>query len=159
VCADDLNDACLGRTLDWLSAHDPTVLVAGIAAQARRRIGVRTGPWHVDTTSFSVSGASTVAEGAVAAEAIAITSGYSRDQRADLKQWMLALATSEEGAIPVFLRPLDGNASDQRELAQTVESLLTHLREAGDEGGICVADGGSTAWPLGATSPRPACAG
>ena len=36
---------------------------------------------------------------------IAITYGYSRDHRADLKQWMLGLATTHEGDIPIFLRP------------------------------------------------------
>ena len=41
---------------------------------------------------------------------IAITYGYSRDHRADLKQWMLGLATTHDGDIPVFLRPLDGNS-------------------------------------------------
>jgi transposase len=55
---------------------------------------------------------------------------------------MLALATSGEGAIPVFLRPLEGNASDQRELAQTLEALVTQLRAAGEEPGLDVADAG-----------------
>ncbi len=142
ISAVDLNDECLGRTLDWLYAHNPTALFAGIAAQARRRLGVSSRPLHVDTTSFSVSGAYAFEEGEVDAQAIAITYGYSRDHRADLKQWMLALATTQEGAIPVFLRPLDGNASDQRELAQTIEALVTHLREAGDDEGVYVADSG-----------------
>src|SRR5262245_10578785 len=52
----DLNDDCLGRTLDWLYAHDPTTLFAGIAAQARQRFGIAARQVHVDTTSFSVSG-------------------------------------------------------------------------------------------------------
>lgn len=34
------------------------------------------------------------------------------------------------------------DASDQRELAHTIEALVTHLREAGDEPGIYVADAG-----------------
>ena len=140
IHAEDLNDECLGRALDWLYAHDPTLLFAGIAAQARRRLGVSARQLHVDTTSFSVSGEYTFEEGEVDAEAMAITYGYSRDRRQDLKQWMLALATTGEGAIPVFLRPLDGNASDQRELATTIESLVKQLREAGEEGGI--EDGG-----------------
>jgi transposase len=144
IIAEDLNDECLGRTLDWLDAHDPTAVFAGIAAQARRRLGLSARQLHVDTTSFSVSGefAREGEEGDLDAQAIAITYGYSRDHRQDLKQWMLALATSGEGAIPVFLRPLDGNASDQRELAQTIEALVTHLREAGEEPGLYVADGG-----------------
>lgn len=56
ITADMLNDDCLGRTLDWLYAHDPTKLFAGIARQARQIFGVQTKQIHVDTTSFSVSG-------------------------------------------------------------------------------------------------------
>jgi transposase len=147
IMAEDLNDECLGRTLDWLYAHDPTALFAGIATQARQRLGLSARELHVDTTSFSVSGeyASSTdrhEDGDLDAQAIAITYGYSRDHRQDLKQWMLALVTSGEGAIPVFLRPLNGNASDQRELAQTIEALVRHLQEAGEEPGLYVADGG-----------------
>ena len=36
ITAEDLNDDCLGRALDWLYAHDPTTLFAGIALRARR---------------------------------------------------------------------------------------------------------------------------
>jgi transposase len=143
IMAEDLNDECLGRTLDWLYAQDPTALFAGIATQARRRLGLSARELHVDTTSFAVSGEYAQDEGDdVDAQAIAITYGYSRDHRQDLKQWMLALATSGEGAIPVFLRPLDGNASDQRELARTIEALVTQLRADGEQPGIYVADGG-----------------
>ena len=35
---------CLGRTLDWLYAHDPTKLFAGIARQARQIFGVKVKP-------------------------------------------------------------------------------------------------------------------
>ncbi len=143
ITAEDLNDDCLGRTLDWLYAHDPTALFAGIATQARQRLGLSARELHVDTTSFAVSGEyAQDEEGDLDAQAIAITYGYSRDHRQDLKQWMLALATSGEGAIPVFLRPLNGNASDQRELVLTIEALVSHLREAGEEPGLYVADGG-----------------
>jgi transposase len=151
ITVEDLNDECLGRTLDWLYAHDPTALFAGIATQARQRLGLCARELHVDTTSFSVSGEYASSrqgpQGAGAgsdldAQAIAITYGYAREHRHDLKQWMLAVATSGEGAIPVFLRPLNGNASDQRELAQTIEALVRHLQEAGAEPGLYVADAG-----------------
>lgn len=62
---------------------------------------------HVDTTSFSVSGDYARAEGAAEPAVIAITYGYSRDHRDDLKQWMLALATTHDGDVPLFLHPLD----------------------------------------------------
>jgi transposase len=114
ITAEMLNDDCLGRTLDWLYEHDLTKLFAGIASRARRIFGIKAEQIHVDTTSFAVSGEYTPenaeTSGAEAA-VIAITYGYSRDHREDLKQWMLALATTQDGDIPLFMQPLDGNSS------------------------------------------------
>jgi transposase len=130
----DLNDDLLGRTLDWLYAHDVTRLFAGIALRARRAFGIERSPQqvHVDTSSFSVHGH----YGAAATEeetTIAVTYGYSRELRADLKQWMLALATTHEGEVPLFMRPLDGNSSDANTLVAAVEALKGQLRGAEDE--------------------------
>ena len=82
--ATDLTDDCLGRTLDWLYAHDPTQLFAGIATTAREIFGVSARHVHVDTTSFSVNGTyeANEQEGSEAS-VIAITYGYSRDHRED----------------------------------------------------------------------------
>jgi len=156
ITAEMLNDDCLGRTLDWLYAHDPTRLFAGIARQARQIFGVKVQQVHVDTTSFSVSGAyGAAAKGqesgeeaervelpAPEAALIAITYGYSRDHREDLKQWMLALATTHDGDIPLFLRPLDGNSSDKATLLMTVTALQDQLRRADGEPSVYVADNG-----------------
>src|SRR5579862_1156511 len=128
VTAEELNDECLGRALDWLYTHDPTALFAGLAAQARQRFGIAARQIHVDTTSFSVSGAYEPDEGDLDARVIAITYGYSRDRREDLKQWMLALATTVEGDLPLFLRPLDGNSSDKATLVATVLALAEQLQ-------------------------------
>jgi transposase len=142
ISAADLNDDRLGHTLDWLYAHDPTTLFAGIATQARSAFGIHARQVHVDTTSFSVSGAYRPEEGDRDATTIAITYGYSRDHRADLKQWMLALATTHEGNVPLFLRPLSGNSSDQVSLVAAVEALHTqlHAPDAPEEA-VYVADG------------------
>lgn len=156
IKAEMLNDDCLGRTLDWLYAHDPTRLFAGIARQARQIFGVKAEQVHVDTTSFSVSGEYRVAarkqepeeaaeqEELAAPEAalIAITYGYSRDHREDLKQWMLALATTHDGDVPLFLRPLDGNSSDKATLLAAVTALQDQLCEAEEEPSVYVADNG-----------------
>lgn len=56
IMAQDLNDDCLGRTLDWLYEHDVTRLFAGLALRARRAFGVEVGRLHADTTSFAVHG-------------------------------------------------------------------------------------------------------
>src|SRR5438876_4813282 len=141
IKAEMLNDDCLGRTLDWLYAHDPTKLFAGIASQARQNFGISAYQVHVDTTSFSVSGTynsagERVQEPGTSAEAqeaetalIAITYGYSRDHREDLKQWMLALATTHDGDVPLFLRPLDGNSSDKEHLSAAVKEVMAQLCE------------------------------
>ena len=136
--AADLNDDCLGRTLDWLHAHDVTRLFAGVALRARRAFGIEEpSRVHVDTTSFSVHGeyeaAATGDEESQEAAVLAVTYGYSREHRADLKQWMLALATTHEGDVPLFMRPLDGNSSDARTLVAAVEALKEQLR--GEEEG------------------------
>jgi transposase len=148
IKAEDLNDDCLGRTLDWLYAHDVTRLFAGIARRAREVFDFERSSryLHVDTTSFSVSGEYDEYDEAV----ICITHGYSRDHRSDLKQWMLALGTTGEGEIPSFMRPLDGNSSDKVTLVDAVEALQEQLRaaeddDAGDNGEdepIFVADSG-----------------
>jgi transposase len=151
VKASDLNDDCLGRTLDRLYDHDVTRLFAGIARRAREvfvDIGKRR--VHVDTTSFSVSGEydgdhrSQGEEEETDEALINITHGYSRDHRADLKQWMLALATTHEGDIPLFMKPLDGNSSDKVTLVNAVEALKEQLGDYSEEeeASIFVADSG-----------------
>jgi transposase len=128
ITADMLNDDCLGRTLDWLYEHDVTTLFAGLALQARRRFGIQAEHLHIDTTSFSVSGDYASQEEGDPVP-LAITYGYSRDHRADLKQWMLALATTHDGDLPIFLRPLDGNSADKAHLSAAVKEVMTQLRE------------------------------
>ncbi|GER86270.1 IS4 family transposase [Dictyobacter vulcani] len=141
ISADMLNDDCLGRTLDWLYAQDVTTVFAGIAHQARQRFGVKARHLHVDTTSFSVNGAyETNQENE---HVIAITHGYSRDHREDLKQWMLALATTHQGDIPLFLQPLSGNSSDKESLVKVIADLHAQLRQQEpEEKTIYVSDSG-----------------
>ncbi len=140
ITAEDLNDDCLGRALDWLYAHDATALFAGIARQARQRFGGSIEQLHGDTTSFSVSGDYAAADGETDAQAIAITYGYSRDHREDLKQWALALITSSDGDVPVFMRPLDGNSSDKQTIVAAHIACVQHLREGQEDPGWAIAD-------------------
>lgn len=158
IRAEHLNDDCLGRTLDWLYAHNVTTLFAGLALRARQIFGVSADRLHADTTSFSVHGQYERTQAAAASPAplgeeafgkeeqdlptiMEITYGYSRDHRADLKQWMLALITSGEG-VPQFLRPLDGQASDKRSLLDAVLTLTEQFKASGEALGVYVADSG-----------------
>jgi transposase len=71
--------------------------------RARRHFGIQAEHLHIDTTSFSVSGDDATKEEGDPVP-IAITYGYSRDHREDLKQWMLALATTHDGDVPIASR-------------------------------------------------------
>jgi len=139
ISAEDLNDDCLGRALDWLYMHDPTTLFAGIALRARRAFGITARQVHVDTTSFAVTGDYAPD---LDAHTLAVTYGYSRDHRADLKQWMMALATTRHGDVPLFCQALNGNASDKVSLVAAVETLADQLRAAEEETPLFVADSG-----------------
>src|SRR5258706_4202398 len=58
-----------------------------------------------------------------------------------VKQWMLALATTRQGDVPLFCQALDGNTSDKVSLVAAVEALAEQLRAgAQDEAPIFVAD-------------------
>jgi transposase len=95
---------------------------------------------HIDTTSFAVTGEY---DTDLDAHTLAMTYGYSRDHRADLKQWMLALATTRAGDVPLFCQALDGNVSDKISLVAAVEALADQLRtEAEAAPPIFVADSG-----------------
>src|SRR5438128_4522954 len=142
ITAEMLNDDCLGRTLDWLYAHDLTKLFAGLARRARQIFGIKAEQVHVDTTSFSVSGEYARAQEGEDATVIAITYGYSRDHREDLRQWMLALATTHDGDVPLYMQPLNGNSSDKVSLLATITAIQTQLQGAGGEASIYVAENG-----------------
>jgi transposase len=146
ITAAELNDDCLGRTLDGLYTHDVTTLFAGRALQARHAFGIPLRRLHAETTSFSVSGEYRApGDGELEAHTLAVTYGSSREHREDLKQWLLALSTSGAG-VPQFLQPLNGNASDQASLLQVVGDRTRPLRESGETAGGDVA--GSTAKPI-----------
>jgi transposase len=88
ITAGDLNDDRLGRTLDWLTAHDLTALFAGLVLRARRSFGFAMQTVHVDTTSFSVSGEYANTDDLPDdSQLIRITHGYSRDVRHASLRW------------------------------------------------------------------------
>ncbi len=147
ITADDLNDDCFGRTLDWLYDHNVTTLFAEIAVRARQIFGVKVERTHGDTTSFSVHGAY---DNAPVGEEddengepalIGVTYGYSRDHREDLKQWMMGIVTSGEG-IPLFMQPLNGNASDKKSLLKMITTLVQQMKASQESPGVYVADSG-----------------
>jgi transposase len=136
--AADLNDDCLGRALEQLFKQGVTELFAAVSAKALQTFGIETRFAHLDSTSISVHGAyeraeadtADVADGSTPDNepvAIHITHGYSRDQRPDLKQAVLSLMCANQASLPIWLRVLDGNASDSTSFAETVQAYLSQF--------------------------------
>ena len=56
---------------------------------------------------------------------------------------MIALATTHDGDVPLFLQPSDGNSSDKVSLLAAITTIQAQLREANAEPGVYVADSGA----------------
>lgn len=121
-----LNDDVLGRALDTLYDVGVTPLYTLIATEACARLGLASPYVHLDTTSFHVDGRSNSAV-PPAASVIHITQGYSRDHRPDLNQVMLELIVEHQAGIPLWMKPLSGNSSDQVEFGHVVDAHIARL--------------------------------
>lgn len=117
VCASDLNDDTIGRTLDAIYEHGATDLFNDIALRVMGELELGVQRLHADTTSFSVHGDY---DGSDGWRSIEITQGHSKDGRMDLKQFVLGLVTNQDG-IPLFVKAHSGNASDKNTI---IESFL-----------------------------------
>lgn len=128
IQAKHLNDDRMGRVLDELYEVGLTELFVEIALKAAQRFRVATTSVHLDSSSFHVDGQyeGSATEGDEPA-AIAITYGYSRDHRADLKQFVVDLMCSGDGDIPLYLRVGDGNESDKAVFAQLMVQFKAQL--------------------------------
>lgn len=125
-----LNDDKLGRVLDGLHEAGLSSLFVQVASEAINRLGVSTQRLHLDATSFHLHGRypqqeqqgqqAVVESEQTEPEPIRITYGYSRDHRADLKQFVVDLLCSGDGGIPVFFRAADGNDSDAASFANLI---------------------------------------
>ena len=98
--AEDFNDDVLGRTLDKLYRAGTEEIFMQIAGNAYREYSGRF--FHNDTTTISLQGEYEHEEGDIDAVPIQITYGYSKDQRGDLKQFVISLVMSDN--LPVFIQ-------------------------------------------------------
>jgi transposase len=128
--AAQLDDNCLGRSLDRLFEAGITELFAAVAAHALGVFGIAVRQAHLDTTSMSLHGEYDVDDGddPDVPQAIQITHGYSRDHRPDLKQAMLCLICANASSLPVWLAALDGNQSDHKHFPQLVDAYIQQLK-------------------------------
>jgi transposase len=135
VKPEHLNDDKLGRVLDKLFAADLTKVFVSVAMKAASRYGLKlqssssSSSVHLDSSSFHLHGNyydQTEHEEDPTA-AISITHGYSREQRPDLKQFIIDLMASGDGDVPLFCRIADGNEADKAVFAQLIQNFRSQV--------------------------------
>ncbi|HSX78667.1 MAG TPA: IS1634 family transposase [Candidatus Saccharimonadia bacterium] len=121
VTAEMFNRFKLGRSLDEVHAYGCDLLFSEVAMAVCAHEGIDQRFNHLDTTSFSLTGDYMPDSDE---HTIAITHGYSKDHRADLKQAVLELMVSQDGGVPVLSKSWDGNASDSKVFQERAAALL-----------------------------------
>ncbi|NJN38536.1 MAG: IS1634 family transposase [Acaryochloridaceae cyanobacterium CSU_3_4] len=154
VLAEHLNDTRIGRVLDKLYAYGVTQVFVTIALGVVEKFDIALRCAHLDATSLSVEGQYLTHEGLTDASEsqsqscamvesdepipVQITYGYSRDNRHDLKQFVLNLLVSGDGDIPLFLQVGNGNDADKSTFVPIIEEFKQQWSEQQPE--VIVAD-------------------
>jgi len=130
VDLDSLTDDNFGRLLDRLYDANTSRLLSALAMNALRAFGMPAKPHvHFDTTSVSVYGAYEPPLGEDPPP-FQITYGFSKDHRPDLKQFMVS-HLCVGGALPIFSKTEDGNASDKSVNHTVLATISQKLVEVG----------------------------
>jgi transposase len=124
-----LNDDRVGRALVRLFDADRASLLTDLIVGVVAEFQVDTSEMHNDSTSVSVHGQYTDADGAPVRgrPTAAVTFGHSKDHRPDLKQLVFILTVSFDGAVPMAYRLADGNTSDDPTHIPTWDNLVKVL--------------------------------
>jgi transposase len=129
-----LNDDRVGRCLDRLFQSDITSMVLALAAHVIREFQVELDELHNDSTTVTFHGAYADAAGEEKRgqqTRLAITWGYNKDHRPDLKQLLYILTVAGDGAVPLYFQVASGNVADDKTHLATWEILcrLTGRRD------------------------------
>ena len=121
VWSDSFNRFKLGRSLDKAFSYGCDMMFSEIALSVCQQEGIDLRFNCLDTTSFSLTGEYIPDSDE---HAIAVTYGYSKDHRPDLKQAVLELMVSQDGGVPFLSKSWDGNASDNAIFKERSAALL-----------------------------------
>ena len=136
ICAENLNDDCLGRCLNKIEDYGVTKLYPELAFEIVREKGLLGQRLHLDSTSFVLYGRYDDVESAE--DAPLPTFGYSKANRPDLKQVMLSLTQGGKANLTLWMEALVGNSRDKTSFHETVKKVqqfTNHLQAAPD--GLC----------------------
>jgi transposase len=122
-----LYDDRIRRALDRLFDADRAALLTEVVVAIGQRFGVKFDQCHNDSTTITFCGQyRTAARRAIRGRtARAITYGFNKDHRPDLKQLLFILTVEGESGVPMHFRVADGNTSDSRTHIETWEALRT----------------------------------
>ncbi len=127
-----LNDDRVGRALDQLFEGDRGSLLCELMLGVIAEFNVDCSQLHNDSTSISLHGVYERADGRQRAgkPTAAAALGHSKDHRPDLKQFVLTLTVSADGAVPLAHRLLDGNVTDDQTHIATWDGLVALVGRA-----------------------------
>jgi transposase len=120
-----LNDDRVGRALDRLFDADRSALLTELVLKTVREFQIALDQLHNDSTTLTLTGTYRAADGREVRgkPTVVVTYGHNKDHRPDLPQLLFVLTVSEDGAVPVHYRALDGNTSDSTTHIETWETL------------------------------------
>jgi len=108
-----LCDDRVGRALDRLFDADRASMLTELALCAIKEVGVDCPQLHNDSTSITLYGDYLQADGRERGgqATAAAKRGHNKEHRGDLKQLLLILTVSADGAVPLAHRLADGNTA------------------------------------------------
>jgi len=120
-----LCDDRVGRALDRLFDADRASLLTELTLGAIREFGVDCSQLHNDSTSITLHGEYLQADGRERGgqSTAAAKRGHNKEHRSDLKQLLLILTVSADGAVPLAHRLADGNVTDDQTHIETWDGL------------------------------------
>jgi transposase len=120
-----LNDDRVGRALDQLFDSDRASLLTSLVLHAVREFHVDCSQLHNDSTSIALHGDYAAADGSQRGgkPTVAAAHGHSKDHRPDLKQLVLILTVTADGAVPLTHRLAAGNTNDDQTHMATWDEL------------------------------------
>ncbi|MDQ3702520.1 MAG: IS1634 family transposase, partial [Chloroflexota bacterium] len=121
-----LNDDRVGRALDQLFDADRASLLMELMLGVITEFGIDCSQLRNDSTSISLHGAYAAADGRQRAgkPTPAAALGHSKDHRPELKQFVLTLTVTADGAVPLAHRLLGGNVTDDQTHVATWDGLV-----------------------------------
>ena len=125
-----LSDDRIGRALDRLFDADRAALLTETVVSVGQKFALSFAELHNDSTSVSFCGQyRTAAHRPMRGRtAPAITYGFSKDHRPDLKQLLFILTMDADGGVPVQFRCADGNTNDSQTPYRDLEHAARYSR-------------------------------